>query len=193
MSLSPVKTTSDTGIPVFANVIETLTGGFSVYTTGFTADAELPAGSMLYVNEATRVATPIKTAVVASTYAGSGTGIVVEQGHHFAAGNFIAKTVGAKAYEITAIVAGASSDTIQIKTAIDSAATGAVLFQSSATGSTSAAISTYPNALSHFSTTIASGEFVSAVVRGTVYANRMQPYVSGHLTNLKHIHVSTSY
>jgi len=192
MSLSPVKTTLGSGIPTFASVLETLTGGFSFATTGFTTGADVPAGSFLYVDEAARTATLAKTAVLKAT--GGGTGHKVAKGHHFIVGDYLALTVGAKAYAITGITTtNASHDRLIVGTAIDNGATGAVLWASSATGATSAAIKNLPNALSLFGTTLGSGEMVTAVIRGTAYRNRLQKHVTGHLAGLKHIHVSTSY
>ena len=192
MGLSPVKATVATGIPKFATILEVLTGGFTIQTTGFTTGVTLPAGSLLNVDESARTATLVKTAKLSKAYGGSATGLYLEKGHHFIAGEYIGVTVGAKAYVISTITAGTTEDYLVIATAIDAGATGAVVLDSSATGSSAAAIKTAPNALSQFDVDIASGESVSAVIRGTAYKNRVQSHVAGHLTTINHIHFSDS-
>ena len=195
MSLKPVKQTLAGGIPVFAKVLEVFTGGFSLVTTGFNvgADVVLPAGSFLTVVESTRLATPIKTADIATSGA-EGTGHSIPSGHHFAVGDHVARIVGRGAHAITAIYDVGAYDRIVLATTIGNGiATGPVLWVSSAQGTDKAAVQT-PNALSMYDVVMESGGGVAVLRRGTAYKNRIQAHVSGHLTTLPAtIQISESY
>lgn len=179
MSLSPVKTTVSAGIPVFSNVQEVFAGGFSLVTTGFASDVELPAGSLLKVDEAARTATPVKTAVCGAT--GTATTVYALDGHHFAVGDYIG--YGATAANITAITDGTGDydgmDIIDVGTAggnLSVSSAGDVFWDAATAGATG--VKTAPNTLSQFAVTIEDGATVSAVRRGTAYKNRIQDHVT---------------
>jgi hypothetical protein len=194
MSLQPVKTSGDTGVPVFAKILEFFTGGFSLTVTGFTSGVVLPKGSLLKVDEEARTALPIKTAVAGT--AGT-TGVAyVNPGHHFAVTDVIAVTVGRPAVAITAVAAGTGSfegwDKISAS-GIPSAAVDGVLFEATAASGT-ATIKTLPNTLLAYDTLIETGATVTALRRGTAYKKRLQAHQSGHLAELPAtIQLSTSY
>jgi len=67
MALKPKSETVGAVYDVFVKVFELLTGGFSISPDGFNKDVKLPKGSLLKVDEDTRTATPIKTAVLTAT------------------------------------------------------------------------------------------------------------------------------
>lgn len=191
MLLQPTKTTLTGIAPVFKDIRGVFSGGFSLVTTGFNLNVELPAGSMLKVDEEARTATPIKTGKLLET--NSATGLVLSPGTHFQAGDYVAKTVGGKAYEVSSVTKNTDNDYLVIASAIDSGATGSAVFESSATGATAAAIKTLPNAISQFSVNMLSGGEISAVYNADVYDKTMQPHVDGHLANMDHIFFTKSY
>lgn len=193
MSLQPVKEEMSGGIPIFSKVYELLTGGFSLTSStlsGFN-EVELPEGSLIRVDEDARTATPIKTAKVPAGGGGT-TGILIEKGHFFKVGDVVGKTVGQKAYAITTLTEGTDSDKIVVSTAIDAATAGDVLFESSVRGESGSAIKTVANALVRYRSYLKAGYGVTAALRATVYAKRVQPHQSGHLADVDFIHFSES-
>jgi hypothetical protein len=194
MSLNLVKETVSAGIPVFKKVFELFDGGFSLTVTGFNSGVELPAGSLLQVDEEARTAVPVKTAVVGAT--GTATTIYVETGHHFIVGEHLG--VGATAATILAITASATLglDIIDIgsATGIGVTSDGDVVWDSSGTGENASAIKTAPNALSRYAVTIESGATVTAVRRGTAFKKRIQGHTTALVATLPEtIQLSDSY
>jgi len=197
MALQPVLTETSGRIPVFSKILEVLTGGFSFASvSGFNTNVILPAGSLIKVDEAARTATLIKTGVI---YSGtSTTSLKVTPGHHFAAGDVVALGTGTgkSAHSISTITEGTDYDTFTIATAIEGSTGGAVLFEASAiaTASQEVAVKTVANALTYLPVTIEAGGFVSALVRGTAYKNRIQANNSAHLADLPEgLYLSESY
>ena len=193
MALTPKKETVGAVYDVFVKVFELFTGGFSISPDGFNKDVKLPKGSLLKVDEDDRTATPIKTAVLTATAAAEASGLFVESGHHFQVGDHIALDNGGSAHQIT--VADDEYIAIEDK-AGDNLGTGVpgdVLFHAGGTADAgSAEIDTKPNGILRYDTTIATGEFATVAIRGTVYKNRIQDHIDDHLDDLSHIHFSES-
>lgn len=193
MALTPVRETVGAVRDVFIKVFELFTGGFAINTAGFNKGVELPQGSLLKVDESTRLAVPIKTAVSGAD-SGSATKHYLVDGHHFQVGDKLG--YGGTAHTITSITAGTGAfdgmDVILTQYSLESAATGDIFYESSATGDGAGAIKDVPNGILRYDTTIATGEFATVAVRGSVYKNRIQAHLAGHLANLGHIHFSES-
>ncbi len=193
MGLTPVRETVAEVRDVFLKVFELFTGGFSIAPDGFNKGVVLPRGSLVKVDESTRLAVPIKTAISGAD-SGSATKHYLLDGHHFKAGDHLG--YGGTAMTIASITAGTGAfdgmDVVLTTGSLETAATGDVFYQSSATGDGAGAIKDLPNGILRYDTTIATGEFATVAVRGSVYKNRIQAHLAGHLANLSHIHFSES-
>lgn len=193
MALTPVRETIGAVRDVFLKVFELYTGGFSINTAGFNKGVKLSKGSLLKVDESTRLAAPIKTAVSGADSA-SATAHYLVDGHHFQSGDKLG--YGGTAHAITSITAGTGAfegmDVVLTEDELEEAATGDIFYESSATGDGDGAIKDVPNGILRYDTTIATGEFATVALRGSVYKERIQAHVEGHLANLSHIHFSES-
>lgn len=195
-SLQPVKTTLNSGVPVYQQRHETAQGGFVLDHSTLTVGDTVKAGQPVGYNEATRKANVVKVAKVYENAGSSATVIKVYKGHHFKVGDYIAKTVGSAAYAITAIdTSNAAYDSITVGTTLGVALTADtdVLFQSSATGASAAAYSVTAKGLVYEDTDVAAGCSVSVVIRGTVYERRVPAVPAAVKTALPHIIYSSSY
>ncbi len=182
MSLAPTRTTGTNSIPVWQGLdkdIQLLQGGVLLTTTGILADTVIPAGTPVVVNEATRTATFLGTAVAQATAGGAATDYLVLKGHTLKVGDYLASgSAGGKAYAITGIVTtNASYDTVTVGTTIGAVTAGDLLYASTATGATASA---YPaiTGLVYADTVVGvagQAQEISVVIRGTVYARRV-PY-----------------
>ena len=187
MALKPKSETVGAVYDVFVKVFELLTGGFSISPDGFNKDVKLPKGSLLKVDEDTRTATPIKTSELA-TASTEPTNVTVLDGHHFQVGDDISIGNGT-ASEITAV----DGNKLTVA-AFGTGAKGTVVYETADSGTSEAdrAIKDVPNGILRYDTTIATGEFATVAIRGTVYKNRIQAHIDGHLDDLSHIHFSES-
>ena len=193
MALTPVRETVGAVRDVFLKVFELFTGGFAIRPDGFTKGVVLPRGSLLKVDESARTAIPIKTAVLTATAVNGASGFHVDSGHHFKVGEHIYLENTASAHQITI----ATDTYIAINNAagnnIGSAGIGGVLVHAAGTADAgSAEIKTVPNGILRYDTHVATGEFATVAVRGSVYKRRIQAHQEGHLADLKHIHFSES-
>ncbi len=194
MGLTPVRETVAAVRDVFLKVFELFTGGFSIAPDGFNKGVVLPKGSLVKVDESTRLAVPIKTAVLTATANAGASGIAVESGHHFKVGDHVGLDNGGSAHKILAVtdtyitIANTTGDNLGTGVA------GDVLYHAAATADAGAAVAfkVKPNGILRYDTTIATGEFATVAVRASVYKRRMQAHIDGHLADLKHIHFSES-
>lgn len=194
MGLNPVNVKTAGGIPVFAQVFEVAQGGFTLDVTGLTAGDVIPAGSPFAADDVTRVAKLSKTAVVLTTSGATDTSYQVVKGHKLAVGEYLAKTVGDKAYAITAIdTSNAAYDSVTVGTTLGTLTANDVLFVSSATGATSAAIKNVPNGLLKNDVKVGSAEGISLVVRGTAYERRLPGLLTSMKTGMSGILFNKSY
>ncbi len=197
MGLAPVKETVGAVRDVFIKVFELFTGGFKVNKPkGFTSGVVLPKGSLLKVDESARTATPIKTALTAATPAGA-TAIYLTLGHPFIATDVIAIEGQGTSSAIGAVQDLADKSYVTVAAQIHdiAQATGAVVYQASSAGTTTAARAPkdVPNGLLRYDTTLATGEQAAVALRASVYKNRLPDvYTSAHLADLKLIHFSES-
>lgn len=149
-------------------------GGFNLSLTGLTAGAKVQAGSVLGFDEATRVATLIKSATVVEAANSSATAYKVAKGHGFIVGDFIGN--GGNSKDITAIdTSNADYDVITPSATLGAAAEGANLFQAKAASASAAAPIVTPKGLLYKSVIVPADDyvFVDVVLRGTVYARRI--------------------
>jgi hypothetical protein len=196
MSLQPVKTTISSGVEVFQKVYENAQGGFTLSTTGLTSGYTIPEGAPFGYNEATRVATLLKTAQMYASATNTDVTYQVKKGHAFATGDYLASVVGGKAYAITAIdTSNAAYDILTVGTTLAvTLSAGDVLFKSSATGASAAALDVTVKGLLYSSKVVGTDDSVSIALRATVYARRYTPgYPSAVQTALPNIIFSQSY
>jgi hypothetical protein len=192
--LQPESTSAAGYAPVFQNVSKVDQGGSALVSTGLSGTLE--AGTPVGVNEATRKATVIKTAVLYADATNTATDYQVKKGHQFVVGNYFAATVGSKAYAITAIdTSNDDYDVITVGTTLGAALTaGQVFFQSSATGASAAALFVTPTGLIRFPVDVATDAPVVSVLDGVVYARRFaNGYPDAVKSALSNIIFSQSY
>ena len=197
MGLAPVKETVGAVRDVFIKVFELFTGGFTIAKPkGFTGGVNLPKGSFLKVDESTRTATPIKTALTAATPAGA-SGIYLPLGHPFIATDVIALEGQGTSSAINLVENQATKSYIRVAAAITDTgvATGTVVYQAASAGTTTAARAPkdVPNGILRYDTTLATGEEATVALRASVYKNRLPDvHTSAHRADLKLIHFSDS-
>jgi hypothetical protein len=173
MGLHYKTTSAKSGKVVFQKVLETVRGGFTLETTGFSDGDIIPAGTPVEYNEDTRKAKVLRTARVYASSAGSP--YQVEKNSNLAVGMNLGKTVGSAAYAITAIdTSNADYDVVTTGTTIGAVTEGDALFQSSASGASAAALSvTGAKGLLYDDVVYSKDATLSVVIRGTVYARRI--------------------
>lgn len=191
-----LKRTLTTGsIPVFqiSEHPQLAQGGFALDTTGLTADSVLYAGQPFLFDEATRLAKPLHTGVIYETSGASDTVYKVKKGHLFIVGDNFCKTVGNKAYAITAIdTSNASYDSVTVGTTLGTLTAGDFVFASSAAGATAGAFPATLKGLLYSDVKVAAGESCSVAIKATVYARRV-PYSADLAATLKGITYSQSF
>lgn len=178
MGLQPTREVIAGEAPVFQNVFETASGGFSLDTTGLSALAPgsvLKAGTPVGFDESTRKARVIKLAKLTANAANNATQYQVEKGHSFIVGEFVGYAIGGAAYAISSIdTTNPDYDVITLATTLGVAITApAALFQSAASGASAAALIVSPRGLLLWNVDAKAGETVTVVIRGTVYARRV--------------------
>ena len=175
MGLKLVKTETSGRIPVIIKGIEVATGGFKLVTTGLPANQLVPVGTPISCNEETRQAVVLKSAILASNVADDAVEYPVKKGHFLVVGEYLGASEGGAAYAITEIdTSNAAYDVVTVGTTLGVAlSAGAVLFKSSATGATAAALHVAPTGLLWEDVKIEDNTSLSSLIRGTVYAKRI--------------------
>jgi hypothetical protein len=196
MSLQPVKTIVNTGIPVFQNPddMQLVQGGFTLDTTGLILNNSIAAGHPMYYDEATRKAKPVKCAELYANATNVATTYQVKKGHTFGIGDFMAFIVGGAAHTITAIdTSNALYDVITVDVTLGTVqVAGDVLFQSSAAGAAAGAVKDVAKGVLFSDTNIAVDEPLSVVVEAMVYERRVQKASSYAKANMPNIIYSQS-
>jgi len=189
--LGPTKVSASAPIPIWQRVHEIAQGGFTLDKTGLTDGQMVLGGSPFGYNEATRLARVIKQATMFSDAGGTDVVYNVLKGHNFAVGDIISSGVGGKAYAITAIdtTTYADHDVITVGTSLGAYLTGAVLFQSSASGATAGAFIVAPRGLLYADIEVETNKEVAITIRGTVYERR----IPGTLAAIKALMPSIIY
>lgn len=109
---------------VFDYILEDIPGGVSLDKTRMkTGTTEIPAGTPVYVNKATRVAEIVKSETIIT--GGTSTAIRVAIDHQFVAGEYV--TDGKVVQTISTITAGTTYDTLNLGGALLSYAAGDVI------------------------------------------------------------------
>jgi hypothetical protein len=190
MALYNKKDTTSSGIPVFQKELETAQGGFTLDETVLSAGTVIKAGTVIGFDESTRKAKPFKGGVLQANAANNATTYRILKGSNVAVGMSLNLT-GGTARAITAIdTSNANYDELTVGTTIGVAGTaGDVLFLND-DGYTKA-----KGLLRNDVEVPASGvtEFVSVVIRGTVYDRRIAPVATSVKTLMPNIIFSQSY
>jgi hypothetical protein len=184
--LQPESTSASYGPVVWQHIADngTISGGFSLDESTLVEGDTIKAGQPLAVNETTRKAKVVKVARVYEALGSSGTAIKVYKGHHFKTGDYIAKTAGSAAYDVTLDDSEDDYDTLTVSTTLGVAlSVDDVLFQSSAEGASAAAYNDTTNALLKSDVEVAADAPIAAVVDGTIYARRA-PYLNATMKAL---------
>lgn len=168
---------NSTGIPVWQGIgkdIQLAQGGFLLATTGLAKGSIIPAGTPLVFDETNRTATVLPTGLAHANAAANAVNYQVRKGHTLKVGdNFASGATGGKAYPITGIdTTNVEYDVITVGTTIGAVTAGDTVYASTATGATASALPAINGRL-YDDTVAESGEDVSAVIRGTVYARRV--------------------
>jgi len=196
MGLSLNRTYTQYGIPKWQKPPSLYQGGFKLVLTHLLTTEVVADGTPVYVDEAARTATVLRTAKAQAIATDSAVAYKVEKGHHLAVGDYFAKTVGSKAYAITAIDSTTSTDydEITIGTTLGAAvAVGDAFFVSSAQGASAAALPVTPNGLVYQQTTVETGASVAVAYAGQVYKRRIPAMDATALAALSRFLFSNSY
>jgi len=184
MPIGITRSLGASGIPVWQGTskdIQLAQGGFKLTATGYPDDTVIPAGTPLVINESTRVATFLDTAIAQQNESGAAVTYHVLKGSTIKIGDYLSKgAIGGPAYAVTAIDTTTSTlwDLLTVGTTIGAVTAGDTLWASTATGATAGALPA-DNALLYCDVVIKTGFVlsVSAVIKGTVYARRV-PYTT---------------
>ena len=173
-----LKLTKEVGvdqIPIFQKEFEVAQSGFKLVTTGLPEGEIVTPGTPVGFDEETREGTVLKTAVVYENATDTATAIKVKKGHFLQVGENVAFSVGGAAYSISAIdTSNADYDELTIGTTLGVALTsGDVLFKSSASGASAAALHITPKGLLFDNVKIEDNVSLAVVLRGTVYKKRI--------------------
>ena len=198
MGLNLVKQTIGAVAPVFVKVFELFTGGFSLSTSGYNSGTKVPAGSLIKVDEDARTATILKSAKLTADMPSS-TALKITTDSHFQVGDYVHMEDWATSYSVASITEGDDEDYLVITTGIGdytAVGTGDVVYQvEAATVQAEVELTTVANGVVRYDTYMGdtgSGDEVTVVSRGTVYGNRLQAHIDGHLADLDHIRISKS-
>lgn len=182
MSLQIVRTDGLSGQEVFQKILEDVPGGGTLKITELKAATTwLNKGAPVQYLESTRVVNLVKTALLQANATDTAVVYRVEKNHEFKVGDYLAVTVGAKAYAITEInTSNAAYDILTVGTTLGEALTAAdvvVLFESGATGASAAAYKYTANGILRSGVKIdqanTAATAVAIVTRGTVYQRRL--------------------
>lgn len=196
MAIGPTRTYTNDGIPIWQNTPDLMQGGFKLVATGLTSGEVLQAGTPVYTSGTARTATVLKTAKAQASATNSATDYKLVKGHHFAVGDYLALTVGSKAYAITAIdTTNADYDLVSVGTTLGATvAAGDVFFKSSATGASAAALDVSPNGLLYAPVKVETNANCAIAWAGMIYARRVTHGIpSAVRTLLTNIFFSESY
>lgn len=168
--------------PIFAKILELFTGGFSYTATArgaWSDGATLTKGTLLQVNELNRTCIPIKRGRAAVNIAsGEGTA-VLEENHHFLAGDHIYVEGATGSKTITSVV----GNTINVNSDFGrNAATGAFIVHVATSAATAGnyideAVGN-ANSIARYPSTVEAGASVTALRRGTVFSRRVAPVIA---------------
>jgi hypothetical protein len=198
MSLQPVKTAASKIRAVVIKAFEYFTGGFSVSLTNF-AGTTLPEGSLVRVDEDARTTQLVKTGQIIGRSPSTEKHYFKDDGDYpllFVVGDKVAVAGGATASTIRTItVKDGSGWVVTVATAINrgTSTSNAVVYKTTShgIGAPTLAPPVIANAIVAEDATI--GESLTALRRGTVYKNRVQPHITAHLADLPAtIQLSTS-
>jgi hypothetical protein len=182
--------------PVFQMVEENAQGGFRLDTSVLPTGNTVQAGTPIGYNEATRLASVVKTAIMNAAATNVAVSLQVKKNHQFKVGDYVAFTVGGAAYAITAIDTTTSAlfDTFTIGTTLGVVLSiGDVLFQSSATGASAAVYAVSARGLVYQDVDVATGADVSVTIKGTVYERRIAGVTAAIKALLPNIFFSQSF
>lgn len=197
MAIGLTRSVGTIGIPIWHGLdkdIQLAQGGFALSATGLPAGSLIPAGTPVVFDEAARTASIIGGGNLQAAATGNPTVYRLNKGNTVKVGDYMALVAGGAAYAITAIdTSNAAYDSVTVGTTLGNASIGAAVFVSSATGASAAAYAA-ANGLLYDDTLANTGESISAVIRGTVYARRLPFYTAGlaAVTGLKNIIFSQS-
>lgn len=169
-------------------------GGFNLDTTGLTAGTIVPAGSAVGYDEATRVATLIKSATLVEALEATGKAVKVAKGHLFIAGDFI--IANGKSTKINTInTSNADYDVLNVVADLGVTAEGTVLLQGAAEAGSNAVLITEPKGLTYLSVKVPADDVVLVDVRlrGTIYARRAPALTQAVKDKLPRIIFSDSF
>ena len=181
------STTATYGVPVFANVFETSTGGFTLSDNQIADGTDLAPGTVISYDESTRLAKVAKMAVLQADVTNSATAYRAKKGHNLKVGSSI-NLSGGTARAITAIDTGnADYDEFTVGTTIGVAATAGALLYVNDIGTSA------PKGLLYLPVTVGVNTEIAVVIRGTVYENRIQPVPASIKALLPNIIFSKSF
>jgi len=188
MGLQITGTTGTDSQNYFQKILEDVPGGGTLKISELKAATTwLNGGAVVQYLESTRVVNLVKTALLYADATDAATEYQVHKNHEFKVGEYLACTVGAKAYAITIIDTTTSTlyDILKVGTTLGEALTATdvvVLFISSATGPTAAVYTYAANGILRHGVKIdqlnTAATAVSVVTRGTVYERRLPFSVS---------------
>jgi len=185
---SLVSESTNKGVPVFQNILETAQGGFTLEDAGIAPGSTIAAGTVVSYDETTRKAKVAKMGVLQANAADNATTYRVTKGHNLEVGDSIILS-GGTARAITAVdTSNASYDEFTVATTIGVAGTAGDALYVNDTGATG------PKGLLYMAVVAdAVNTEVAVVIRGTVYENRINPVPDSVKAKMPNIIFSKSF
>lgn len=169
--------------PVFIEIHSDYKGGGTLSNVGFADKSLLRAGTLVNIDEYTRLVTVLKTAVIVEAAAAGAVAYKIAKQHNYQShfmvlGDILGNVVGGAAYGLTAIdTTNAVYDIITVPTSLGALNVGDILFTSSAAGANAAALKVTVNGHLRNDTIVSINQFVAVVRQGITY-NRRLPFAT---------------
>jgi len=173
---------------------ETAQGGYTLVNSNYVEGDVIKAGTPVNINDATRKATVIKTAIIVENANNTATKYKVAKGSGLKVGDIVGLTAGGTAYAISNIDDTYDEyDELTLGTTLGVDVTvGTVLTQSTESGETAADFLTC-HGLTYEDYIVNGNTLIAVVRRGTVYARRIPPISSDMKEQVPTIIFSESY
>lgn len=167
------------------NTLETAVGGFKLNTEGYQAGDFIRAGSAIYGDEITRVATVIQTFALAEAVVGSAQMIKVPANYGANIGMYIAHSETGTSHKIVSKSTVGGFEELTLDSPVTDLPKGTIFFKALETAVNGSVLFKMPNFLSYTEREVKYNQTIDGVTLGTVYERRIPPIPKSFKDNLK--------
>lgn len=175
------------------NTLETAVGGFKLDLQGYQEGDIIRAGSAIYGDEITRIATVIPTFALAEAVVGTAQVIKVPANYGANIGIFIAYGDSLVSHKIVSKVTVGGFEELTLDSPVTDLPKGTVFFRALETAVNGKLVYKLPNFLSYAARIVKYNQTIDGVTLGTVYERRIPPVPQFIKDNLKTTIFTGSY